>query len=298
MSEKQESPYFVGAPAKGDAAVGATIQDPALPAPDPSDLEAAGANATRIRERRLAFRVAKLGAEVVGFAGCGHVWRNGRSLSHGAAATLARLVVKEEHRGNGLGTALITSAEEACHQLGFGMMVGAMSPAAAASALKAGWTVLNVGKVLTWIEPETSEELGFIPPKTTLGQLPKVAGIRKYSTDPESPYPYVSYKIMDQDAVLKLVVSDRVTGSTLGAPLAAAALDGSMDLTGLPASALLRIIQDIYTQGGAPGLLALSTTWVSLNPEQAQWISSLLSIDAGDFAKKMVDDMEYADGRK
>lgn len=298
MSEKQKSPYYVGVPAKGEAFVGVNIQDPALPAPSPSDIKATGLNATRLKENRLAFRVAKLGPEVVGFAGCGPVLRNGKSMSHGTAATLARLVVREEHRGNGLGTALISSAEEACRQLGFGMMVAAMSPAAAASATKAGWTVLAAGKVLTWIEPETTKELALVSPKTTLGQLPKIAGIRKYSSDPESAYPYVSYKIMDQDVVLKLVVSDRGADSTTGAPLAAAALAGSIDLSGLPASALLMIIPDIYAEGGAPGLLKMATSWASLNPEQAQWISSLFGIDTGDFAEKLVADTVYADGRK
>lgn len=219
-------------------------------------------------------------------------------MSHGTAATLARLVVREEHRGNGLGTALISSAEEACRQLGFGMMVAAMSPAAAASAAKAGWTVLNVGKVLTWIEPETTEELAFISRKSTISHLPKIAGIRKYSADPESAYPYVSYKMMDQDAILKSVVSDRDADATLGAPLAAAALDGSMDLTELPASALLRILHDIYTQGGAPRLFELITNWGNTNPEQAQEISSLFGIDSCDLAEKMVADMEYAAGNK
>ncbi|MGL3807298.1 N-acetyltransferase family protein [Paeniglutamicibacter sp. R2-26] len=296
MTDGFETDYYVGQPAKGDASVGAAISDPNLVAVSESDVLAAAASASRLKERRLGFRVAKSGKQVVGFAGFGPFTnREGKTFLHGSTALLARLVVEEAHRSQGLGVRLIQAAEEAAKTLGFGLMVSGMTDAGAAAARKAGWTVLDKTERLTWLEPETPEEVAFLPAGTNLNALQKVAGMRHLHTDSAGDYPNLAYKELVPPGVLKIVVY-RSDGSPeyLGDPFAEAALAGSMGLSDLPFSGFARFLPDIFRQGGYERTLELCTDWVSLNQEQAKWIAGLFDVDLDLFAKKLADDMEYA----
>lgn len=300
MSETPMKEYYVGVPAKGEAVKGLMINDRVITMATEAELSAARCGMPRINADRRGYRVAKHGSKVVGLSTFGAMpRREGGRYLHGNTTVIGKLVVEEAHQGNGLGTALIRAAEEGAIAMGYGFAVTVASPAGAATLRKCGWTVLEVGDGITWLEPETVEEVDFVQRNNIIHLLPKAVGLRDLSIDPSDDSPHVAYKLLAPGGVLKLVVSaNDDTSRFITDPLGVAVLSGAEDLSNLPFSGFMLIAQAIFRQGGSQRLFELGIEWVNLNPDQANWIAGVLGVRVDILAKKLVADIEYSKGRK